>query len=149
MSDDIRDANTEEPDLVDLAALVPEPYTIHFRIGSEEYAVRHPLDLTLVEASQTERSARVINQTATKLKEGKYISPKELGEYEASMSEYCEVVSTVPGDILRTLKWYQKLVILKIFQTQRSSSRSPDEAVEGDESPVNFPEAETVSITDA
>ncbi len=101
--------------VLDLTQIAPGEGTPFKGPDGKDYEFRNPLDFELIEASKTERLAKRFNELQKPVQTGEADEEATI-EYDQVMTEYVLIVTTMPAEVLGTLKWWQKLSLIGMYR---------------------------------
>ena len=106
---------------IKLSDLVYEGRPVEVKGGI--YHVKHPLMLTLPETALSDKYARVFNSLMPKFRGGE-LSEEESVRLDEVITDFASVVTNVPREVLSDLPWWQRTMLIGLFQTSAPKART-------------------------
>ena len=79
------------------------------------YHVRHALQLDLLDTARSDKNARIFNTLMPRFRAGE-LNEDEAATLEEALTSFAEAVTDAPREILATLPWWQRVMIIGLFQ---------------------------------
>jgi hypothetical protein len=83
------------------------------------YHVKHALQLNLLDTARSDKNARIFNALMPRFRGGE-LNEEEASQLEEALTNFAEAVTDVPREILAELPWWQRVMIIGLFQQRQS-----------------------------
>lgn len=79
------------------------------------FHVKHALQLNLLDTARSDKNARIFNVLMPRFRAGE-LNEEEAAQLEEALTNFAEAVTDAPREILAELPWWQRVMVIGLFQ---------------------------------